>query len=129
MTDIDDTMAAPEPPDPDTTICDTALVDHGELAWSADDDDQNGGTILNHHPWRHAWAVVGVIAACGAVLVIGVFAWHEISHGHHDDVQVSQPTVTVAVVEPASRAHERTTPPVRCPAAAGHYKTTTQMAM
>ena len=26
-------------------------------------------------------------------------------------------------------AYERTTPPVRCPAAAGRYKTTTQMAM
>lgn len=63
----DDTTAAPEPDDPETTIVAADTVAAPELAWGDDEDDDEPD-----EPDRDSWIHTAGIAA--GVLVIGVAA-------------------------------------------------------
>lgn len=110
--DTEDTAQAPEPePETSAVDCGTTASKHGadaettavppppadapELAWSAEEDD----TEPLRQSWRSAWGIVGIIAACSAVLVgaAGIAVWVNKSHDRPAPQPVPPPVTTAAV--------------------------------
>jgi hypothetical protein len=85
----DDTAAAPEPQDPETTIVATDTVAAPELAWSIDDEPT---TVIDRHSWSDTGGNAATVLGIALMAAIGVYVVHTINH--HHDVQVSAPATT-----------------------------------
>jgi hypothetical protein len=99
-----DTQAAAPPDEPPTTVVPPTEAPEPELAWSQATDDTEPA---QRRSWRSAWGIVGVIAACSAVLAgaAGIALWFNKSHDNKPNVinqqQVPPPVTATAKAAPA----------------------------